>query len=235
MKKTLNILKSIITWIVVIVAVGMMVFTIVSVTTFDRVDRNILGYRAFIVLSDSMSADNIKAGDLILSKEVDPSTLEAGDIISYQSTNEENYGEVVTHKIRTITEDETGLPGFITYGTTTGTDDEGVVNFGQVLGQHSATLHGVGSFFQFLKTVPGYIVCILIPFLILIILQGINSIKLFKKYKKEQMEELNEEKAKIENERLESQKMMEELKELREQLKATKGEKTSEDTDAPSV
>lgn len=245
MKKTLNILKNIFTWLIVIVAVGMMIFTIVSVMTFDRVDRNILGYRAFIVLSDSMSTSNINAGDLILSKEVDPYTLQPGDIISYQSTNSENYGEVITHKIRSIVdaaETGTGYPGFITYGTTTDTDDEGIVNFSQVLGKHSVTLHGVGTFFQFLKTVPGYIVCILVPFLILIILQGINSIKLFKKYKKEQEAELNEERERIENERKETQEqskqLMEELAALKKELdeaKKARSDESNTDTDAPSA
>ena len=39
----------------VALAVFMMIFTIVSVSTFDRADRNLFGYKAFIVLSDSMS------------------------------------------------------------------------------------------------------------------------------------------------------------------------------------
>ena len=135
MKKALNIVKKILVTLVFLVAVAMMVFTIVSVTTFDRTDRNLFGYKAFIVLSDSMSKTDFKAGDLILVKEVDPSTLQAGDIISYESTNTDNYGEVVTHKIRSLTTDENGQPGFITYGTTTDTDDQNVVTYPYVLGK----------------------------------------------------------------------------------------------------
>ena len=52
MKKALNIIGKIVVWLVVIVAVCMMVFTIVSVSTFDRTDRSLFGYKAFIVLSD---------------------------------------------------------------------------------------------------------------------------------------------------------------------------------------
>lgn len=67
-----------------------------------------------------MSKTDFDAGDLVLVKEVkDYSTLKEGDIISYISQNTENYGEVVTHKIRRITTDVSGEPGFITYGTTT--------------------------------------------------------------------------------------------------------------------
>ncbi len=211
MKKFLNLVKNIFTLLVVVLAVCMMIFTIVSVNTFDRNDRSIFGYKAFIVRSDSMSKTDFNAGDLILSKEVDPSTLQAGDIISYQSTNPENYGEVVTHKIRALTQDAEGNPGFITYGTTTDTDDENIVTYSFILGKYQMKLTGVGKFFQFLKTTPGYIVCVFLPFLILILMQGVNSIRLFRKYKKEQQEELQAEKAKIEAERAETQKMMAEL------------------------
>ena len=74
MKKVLNVVKNIFVWLMVVLAVCMMVFTIVSVNTFDRSDRNIFGFKAFIVLSDSMSKTDFDAGDLVLVKEVDPST-----------------------------------------------------------------------------------------------------------------------------------------------------------------
>ena len=134
--KAMKILKNIFVWLFVALAVCMMVFTIVSVTTFDRADRNLFGYKAFIVLSDSMSKTDFNAGDLVLVKEVDPSTLKEGDIIAYTSQNTSNYGETVTHKIRKLTTDANGEPGFITYGTTTDTDDETVVTYPYVLGKY---------------------------------------------------------------------------------------------------
>ena len=197
MKKALSIVKKILVLAIVLVAVCMMIFTIVSVTTFDRTDRDIFGYKAFIVLSDSMSATDFSAGDLVLTKEVDPSTLQIGDIIAYQSINTENYGEVVTHKIRELVTTAEGNPGFITYGTTTDTNDENIVEYSFVLGKYQTHLPGVGKFFQFLKTTPGYIVCIFIPFLLLILIQGFNSIRLFRKYRREQMEEMNAEREKL--------------------------------------
>ncbi len=211
MKKTWDIVKKILVILIVLFALFMMVFTIVSAATFDRIDRSLFGYRAFIVLSDSMSATDFDAGDLILVKEVDPATLEVGDIVSYQSNNEMNYGDVVTHKIRAVTVNENGEPGFITYGTTTGTDDEGIVTYSQVLGEYRFRIAGAGTFFSFLKTTPGYILCILLPFLILIAMQIINSMRLFRQYKKEQMAEINAQRA-------ESEKMMEEIIRLRQEL-----------------
>lgn len=218
MKKVLNIIKNIFVWLMVALAVCMMIFTVVSVNTFDRSDRSLFGFKAFIVLSDSMSKTDFDAGDLVLVKEVDPATLKEGDIIAYTSQNTSNYGETVTHKIRKLTTDANGEPGFITYGTTTDTDDETVVTYPYVLGKYETNIPKVGRFFMFLKTTPGYIVCILIPFLLLILIQGLNCIKLFRRYKLEQMAEMKEERAKIEEERAESQKMMAELLALKAQL-----------------
>ena len=113
MKKALHIIKTVFLWLIVLMAVTMMVFTIVSVNTFDRNDRDIFGFRCYIVLSDSMSATDFDAGDLVLVKQVDPTTLKEGDIIAYQSQNSENYGATVTHKIRAKTTDANGNPGFI--------------------------------------------------------------------------------------------------------------------------
>ena len=135
MKKFGGILSTILVWAVALVAVAMMIFTVVSVNTFNRNDRDLFGYRAYIVLSDSMSATDFSAGDLILVKQVDPNTLQPGDIIAYTSQNSENYGETVTHKIRSLTVNDNGEPGFITYGTTTNTDDAAVVTFPFVLGK----------------------------------------------------------------------------------------------------
>ena len=112
--KALKVIRSVVVWLIVALAAAMMVFTIVSVSTFGRADRSLFGYKAFIILTDSMSKTDFKAGDLALVKEVDPSTLKEGDIIAYTSQNTANYGETVTHKIRRLTADANGQPGFIT-------------------------------------------------------------------------------------------------------------------------
>lgn len=225
--KALKIVRSIVVWLMVVLAACMMIFTIVSVSTFDRADRNLFGYKAFIVLSDSMSKTDFNAGDLVLVKEVDVSTLKEGDIIAYTSQNTESYGEVITHKIRKLTTDATGQPGFVTYGTTTETDDETIVAYPYVLGKYQTHIPKVGTFFQFLKTTPGYIVCILIPFLLLILMEGIRCIRLFRKYKAEQQAELQAERDRIEADRAETQRMMQELLQMKAQM--TAGETNPQD------
>lgn len=230
MKKVFNIIKTTIVWLIVLLAVSMMIFTVVSVTTFNRNDRDLFGFKMYIVNSDSMSATDFNAGDLILVKEVDPSTLGEGDIITFMSQDTDSFGETITHKIRKLTTDAEGNPGFITYGTTTDTDDETVVTYPYVLGKYKSHIPKVGKLFMFLKTTPGYIVCILIPFLVLILIQGLNCIRLFRRYKYEQEQEMKEEREKIAEERAENQKVMEELLALKAQL-AQQNESSKEDND----
>ena len=216
--KALRVIRNIFVWLIVAVAVCMMIFTIVSVRTFDRADRNLFGYKAFIVLSDSMSATDFDAGDLVLVKETDPATLKEGDIVAYTSQNTENYGEIVTHKIRALTTDENGEPGFITYGTTTGIDDSTVVTYPYVVGKYEGSIPKVGRLFQFLKTTTGYIICIFLPFLLLILMEGLRCVRLFRQDKKEQQTELQKERDQLREEREETQRMMQELMEMKQKL-----------------
>ena len=238
MKKAFGIIKTTLVWLLVALTVFMMIFTIVSVTTFNRNDRDLFGYKAYIVNSDSMayeedgSAGLFAAGDLIFVKEVDPTTLQVGDVITYLSQGTENFGEAITHKIRAFSYDAEGNPGFITYGTTTGVNDETVVTYPYILGLYQSHIPKLGSFFNFMKTTQGYIVCIFVPFMLLIIYQGGKFVHLFRRYKKEQMAELEEERRKIEEERRQSAEMLEKLQALQAQLLTNQGAAAPSPTEA---
>ena len=232
-KKVMNIALKVVTWLLVAFTVFMMIFTVLTVTTVDRNDRSIFGIKFYIVQTDSMSlSENNKnmdvhfnAGDIVIIKNVkDPRNLQAEEIIAFMSTNSVSYGETVTHMIREVKKTEDGrVLGYVTYGTNTGTNDEALVEPEFVLGAYSGKLPGVGKFFAFVKSTPGYIVCILVPFLLLILYNGVNVIRLFRKYKREQMEAMQAEKDKLEAERAENQRMMQELLALKAQLDKKEG------------
>ncbi|MBE6978642.1 MAG: signal peptidase I [Ruminococcaceae bacterium] len=196
-KKVFRTVKTVLVWLMVTLAVSMMIFTVISVTTFNRNDRNLFGYKIYIVQTDSMAKTDFDAGALIFVKEVDPATLREGDIITFVSQGAESFGQTVTHKIRKLTADAENNPGFITYGTTTDVDDETVVTYPYILGKYERHVPHLGTFFQFLKTTPGYIVCIFIPFMMIILYEGIKCFRLFRRYKTEQMDQMQAENAKI--------------------------------------
>ena len=89
MKKILGLIKKIVVFAIVALAVIMMVFTVVSAAIFKRNDRDLFGYKAYIVNTDSMAATDFSSGDLIFVKEVDPTTLREGDIITFISQGTE--------------------------------------------------------------------------------------------------------------------------------------------------
>ena len=232
MKKTLNILKNIFVWTLIVCAVLMMIFTLISVRTFDRNDRSIFGYKAYTVLSDSMSATDFDAGSIVFVKEVeDPATLKPGDIIAFISQNEGSNGEVFTHKIRELTL-VGNEPAFVTYGTTNNINDEKPVTYPYVMGKYEFHISYIGHFFEFLKTTPGYITCIFLPFALLMLYNGINCVRLFRRYKKEQYAELEEEKRKIAAEREENARVLAELRALKQQME---GGVSTTQTPAPTA
>ena len=217
-KKTFKIILNVLLCLLIVVNVFFMLFTLSSVFLFDKKDASLFGYRFFIVQSDSMSATDFSAGDLIITKQTDPALLSAGDIITFISENRSSYGKTVTHKIRMITANEKGEPCFVTYGTTTNSDDETTVTYDTVIGKYAGKISGAGNLFAFLKTTPGYIVCIFVPFLLLIISYGIKIALQLKKTKHEQDEAALAERKELE----EANKKVEELNKRIEELEKIK-------------
>ena len=165
-----------------------MIFTIISVNTVNKENDGIFGFKPYIVLSDSMS-EVFQVGDMAISRQTDPATLQEGDIITFRSIDPANYGQTVTHKIRQVTEYE-GQRAFITYGTTTGADDLYPVPEANVLGEYVFHLPKMGYVFEFLRTPAGYVTIILIPFLLLLGIQAVKFFRLVRQYKQEQQADI---------------------------------------------
>jgi signal peptidase len=120
-----------------------------------------MGYKPFIVLSDSMNPD-IKAGDLVLTKEPDSASLKVGDVISYRVGD-----SVITHRIADITETD-GVKSFITRGDANNADDTEPITESQIEGALLLTIPNLGNTALFMQTPIGMLVCIGIPVLLLV-------------------------------------------------------------------
>lgn len=191
-------ISNIITIIITVAVFSLLIFTIISATTFDQQTKGLFGYKLFIVTSDSMRATDFATGDLIVIGKIDPTKLQPGDIISYISENPLNYGKNVTHKIREIHKNAQGDLEFVTYGTTSGVNDELRVPEDNVIGIYRMRIPKAGLFFAFIKTTPGYILFVLLPFLIMTVYYGIKGVMQFRRYRKCEMEELQKEREEIE-------------------------------------
>ncbi|MBR5280951.1 MAG: signal peptidase I [Clostridia bacterium] len=211
MRKAFDIVKTILVWLVVLGAVTMTVFTVFSLTTLNRNDRTLFGYKIFIVNSDSMEKTDFKSGDLIFVKAVDLDTLKPGDIITFISKDENSLDETLTHKIRSLATDANGNKGFITYGTSTNADDAGIVLYQDILGKYEFHIAGLGAVFNFLKTTQGFFLCIFTPIMLVVLYEIINFFVVLRKSKKEALKEM-------EAERASNDQLVEELRILKAQL-----------------
>ena len=222
MKKALNIIKKVISFVLLAMALFAVVFTIISVTTVNNTQRSLNGYKFFVVLSDSMSATDFSAGDMIVVKEVDVNTLEKDDIITFYSTDPKSLGEIITHKIREVKKNENGkLIGFETFGTTTNTTDETLAEPTNIIGQYQFSIPKLGYFIQFMKTPVAYIIFVAVPFALIIGHEVYKCFKIIDENKKEKLRLETEAREKLlEEERLKNEQMLKEIEELKRKLAA---------------
>ncbi|MBQ7700567.1 MAG: signal peptidase I [Clostridia bacterium] len=234
MRKALHIIKTIFVWLLMIAAVAMVVFTIISKTTLDHNDRSLFGFKFFIVQTDSMSKTDFSAGDLIFVRTVEPSTLKEGDIITFVSKNSESFGQTITHKIRKLTADAKGAPAFVTYGTTTGSDDEEPVGYSDIVGKYIGHIPKAGTLLSKLQTPTGFIVCVVVPFGIFLILQGFSIVRTYRSGKKEEENEMEEERKRIEEEKKKSDEMYQKLQEMQAMLLAQQASMQQQNAQQPA-
>lgn len=160
-----KILKTIIyTILTVLVIINVIIF--IKSVFFPKQVPSILGYKPFIVMSDSMK-DEFKKGDLIISKNTPYDELEKGDIISFKDSK--NF--VTTHRIYEVTE-KNGSICFVTKGDNNNKEDKGLTCSKEYEGKYIKKIAGLGSVILFIKTPLGFglmmfaiiIICLIIYF-----------------------------------------------------------------------
>ena len=120
----------------------------------------IAGYKPMMVLTESME-DYIMAGDVIIVKDVDATTLKKGDVITFFDPLG-NGSTTVTHRIIDVVNDETGL-WFQTQGDNNNTPDRELVNADAVVGIYVSRIPYVANIALFMQTVPGLIISVFVP------------------------------------------------------------------------
>ena len=117
------------------------VLTIFVLVTLIMLGTKLFGYQILTVDSGSMEP-NFPEDSLIFVKMVDPSELQADDVITF--TVDEK-GTLVTHRIVAVLKDERS---FITRGDANNTNDPNTVPFGNVVGKAELCLPGIGAVFR---------------------------------------------------------------------------------------
>lgn len=195
-RKPLDIVVNVLTTALFAFAVCFAVFAVAATLSTGRGEASFFGWRPFIVMSESMQGV-FEAGDVAVSREVDPSEIGPGDIVTFRSSDPDSFGDVVTHKVREVIDFE-GAPALVTYGTTTGDDDPSPVPLDRVVGEYAFRIPKAGYAFEFFKSPVGYVVLVLIPFGVLIGLQIRRFLRLLDEGRSRKSDALDVERRKTE-------------------------------------
>ena len=141
-------------------------------------------FDAYVIVSPSM-VPTINVEDAIVIKRMDPEDLKQGDIISYLGTDSYYSGKVITHRIIGIEKSSDGDFLFRTKGDNNNVADGVLVNEDNVYGKVLLRIPKLGYIRRFLSTYFGWILCIALPLLYLILSEVIRVRKMIRK-KKEQ-------------------------------------------------
>ena len=110
-----------------------------------------------VVLSDSMRP-TFESGDVILIEDVDPETVEEGDVITYADGS----GELTTHRVVDVVEED-GQLYFRTKGDANEDHDSDLVSAGAVEGRHAYTLPYLGHVVLFASSRLGIVLLLIVP------------------------------------------------------------------------
>lgn len=140
----------------------------------------------FRVLTGSMEPA-IPEGSLLLIKKTDPSALQVGDVISFYSKDPSLNGEVNTHRIMEI-EEENGTYLFTTKGDANNVKDIYGTLGSDVIGKVVFSSLFLGKIVRLLSNPLIFLPVVILPLTIIIITNLIRSMKLARKIAKEEEE-----------------------------------------------
>ena len=161
-QKTLNIVGIVICILLIPILIFNCILIVKGIVNEDEVP-GVLGYTPLIVLTDSMYPD-IKSGDIIICKDIDPTDIKEEDVISFFDPADKNHTAVVTHKVIEVITDDDGKLYFRTKGTNNNAEDKILVPAENVVGIWTEVrFGGLGHVALFMQSTWGLIVCIFMP------------------------------------------------------------------------
>lgn len=124
------------------------------------------GVFPMIVLTDSMKG-TFDSGSLIFCKTVDAKDVQVGDIICFYDPAG-NGTTTTTHRVTEVLNAADGSISWRTKGDNNNTGDTLPVPASSLVGKYSFHIAGVGNLALFMQTVPGLLIFVALPILLLI-------------------------------------------------------------------
>ncbi|HET9722081.1 MAG TPA: signal peptidase I [Candidatus Saccharimonadales bacterium] len=129
---------------------------------------DIFGHRQFVVASGSMEP-KIMTGSMVFDQK--SSNYKIGDVITFKKAGSK---DTVTHRIVSVKNDASGQTFYTVKGDANSSPDADPVAKSDVVGKVSFSIPYVGYLVNYIKTLPGLVIFIIIPATILIYQELVN-------------------------------------------------------------
>ncbi len=152
-------------WCLIVLLVPIFVFLSITIVA-PNTGHNFFGYTFYIVASESMTPE-IKVNDCIVVERIgNEGSIKVGDDITFIRKLD---GQVVTHRVISITTNENGELCFITKGVHNLNADPELVSFSNVVGKRILTIGWLGQIIMFFRTAYGIITFVALLGLVLLL------------------------------------------------------------------
>lgn len=158
-RKILNILSTVV--LIFLIAVVVLVF----ISRMSGNSPSVFGYHVFRVATDSMTP-TLKVGDVILVKETAAEDIHNGDIITYNGTEGEFSGKVITHRVIADPVISDGVYFYQTMGDKEGAVADPQITYDQVEGRYVRSLPLIDKLYTFFLSPGGLIAFIALIFIL---------------------------------------------------------------------
>lgn len=133
---------------------------LVSISCINKIEPiSIMGYRAYIITSNSMEP-TIKKGDVLITKKISENNIKIDDIVTFKKNE-----EIITHRIAEIEETSEGKI-YKTKGDNNNIEDTEKISYNEIEGEYLVRIPKLGNILLIFENKILFLVMILI-FLIL--------------------------------------------------------------------
>jgi len=170
--EAIKIISKVISWalfLILLLAAAFLIYYYIATKTYAAKGP---GYEPkfsiYTIISPSMTP-KINVYDTIINVKVDkPEDIKKGDIITFISTSLLTPGTTITHRVIGITTDESGNVCYQTKGDFNQVQDQACAKFNNIIGKVIMKIPQLGRVQFFLASKAGWLLCILVPAIIII-------------------------------------------------------------------
>ena len=178
--RIIKIITKVISWIVLIFLIllaSILIYYVVSSKLCEKMGKK---YEPLIslytIISPSMEP-NIRVYDVVITKKTNANDIKEGDVITFISTSTLGEGLTITHRVKSVVRTENDVK-FRTQGDNNNTPDSALVTSNNLLGKVVFTIPQLGRIQFLLQSKEGWLFCLLIPAIIVVVYDVVKVLKL---------------------------------------------------------